>query len=251
MRIIMLIPTIRKSVPCNLRRIVACVTYRNKMRTKIARQYNETNLLSSSIPNVATCRIYSTESDSEPRVSLPMLVTNVEPFKPSFLIPFRLFFFSFQTIPQIDKEFSISETLQGIRYAITVISKALANENYDSLEGLVAEDMIEVLRTKIETLNSEQRWLIAVNEKDIAFQILSDISAETDIYNSIQIKTIFHYIPGMGEKKKLEPASTFTDISKFGDMLICNYIFTRKYVNNVGGSWIATFVNHYSINAVL
>ena len=47
------------------------------------------------------------------------------------------------------------------------------------MEGLVAEDMIEVLRTKIETLNPEQRWLIAVNEEDIVFQILSDISAET------------------------------------------------------------------------
>ncbi|XP_012062273.1 PREDICTED: uncharacterized protein LOC105625253 [Atta cephalotes] len=248
MRSIMLIPMIRKSVPrvCNLRRIIACVTYKNKMRTKIVRQYNETNLLSSSTPNVVTCRIYSTES--EPRVSLPMLVTNVAPFKPSFLIPFRLFFFSFKTIPQIDKEFSISETVKGIKYAITIISKALANGNYDSLEGLVAEDMIEVLRTKIETLNPEQRWLIAVNEEDIIFQILSDISAETDEDHSIQIKTIFHYIPGMAEKKKLE--SAFTDISKFGDMLVCNYTFTRKYVNNVGGSWIATFVNHFSINVL-
>lgn len=115
MCIIMLIPTIRKSVPCNLRRIVACVAYRNKMRTKIVRQY-ETNLLSSWTPNVATCRIYSTESDSEPRVSLPMLVIDVEPFKPSFLIPFNLFFLSFKTIPQIDKEFTMSETFQGIKY---------------------------------------------------------------------------------------------------------------------------------------
>jgi len=52
----------------------------------------------------------------------------------------------------------------------------------------------------------------------------------------------------MAEKKKLQ--SAFTDISKFGDMLVCNYTFTRKYVNNVGGSWIATFVNHFSINVL-
>ncbi|KAG5317006.1 MAIP1 protein, partial [Acromyrmex heyeri] len=230
MRIIMLIPMIRKSVPCNLRRIVASVTYRNKMRTKIAQQYNETNLLSSSTSNV-TCRIYCTESNSKPHVSLPMLVTNVEPFKISFLMPFRLLFFSFK-IPQIDKEFSISETDQGIIYAITVISNALANENYDSLEGLVAEEMIEILRTKIETLSSEQRSLIAVNKESIAFQFLSDISTKTD----------------MAERKS---AFTFADMSNFTKILVCNYTFTRKYVNNIGGSWIATFVNHYSINVLL
>lgn len=39
--------------------------------------------------------------------------------------------------------------------------------------------MIEVLRTKIETLSSEQRWLIAVNEEDVVFHVLCDIAART------------------------------------------------------------------------
>ena len=115
MRIIMLIPMIRKNVSCNLRRIVACVTYRNKMHTKIVRQYNKTNLLSSSTSNVVAFRIYCTESDSEPHVSLPMLVTNVKPFKPSFFMPLRLFFFTLKS-SQIDKEFSIFEAVYGIKY---------------------------------------------------------------------------------------------------------------------------------------
>lgn len=57
-----------------------------------------------------------------------------------------------------------------------MISRALANKDYESLEGLVAEDMIEVLKTKIETLSPEQRWLIAVREEDVVFQVLSDIA---------------------------------------------------------------------------
>lgn len=57
-----------------------------------------------------------------------------------------------------------------------MISKALANKDYESLEGLVAEDMIDVLRPKIETLSPEQRWLIAVREEDVVFQVLSDIT---------------------------------------------------------------------------
>lgn len=30
--------------------------------------------------------------------------------------------------------------------------------------------------------------------------------------------------------------------------LVCNYTFTRKYINNIGGPWIATFVNHYTVS---
>ncbi|XP_012522763.1 uncharacterized protein LOC105828795 [Monomorium pharaonis] len=243
----MLMPTIRKSMPCNVRRIAACIAYRNKTRTRITRQYNELNLLSTSLPNVAACRTYSNETDSKPSVSLPMLVNDAEVFKPSLLIPFRLFFLSFRTIPHIDKEFDIAQILNGAKYAVTVISKALAIRDYDSLEGLVAEDVIEVLRTKIETLSDEQRQLIAVIEEAIVFQVLCDIAATTtDEEHSIEFKMICHYFPtDMVERKMLENL-TFKDFSKLESFLICNYTFTRKYVNNIGGSWIATFVNHFS-----
>ncbi|XP_011158660.1 uncharacterized protein LOC105195111 isoform X1 [Solenopsis invicta] len=248
MQVTMLVPAIRRSVPCNLRRVAACVIYRNKTRTRIVRRCDESNFLFTSLPNVVACRTYNTESDSESHASLPMLVTGADVFTPSLLTPFRLFFLSFRTIPYIDKEFLISETLNGAKYAITVISKALANRDYDSLEGLVAENMIEVLRTKIETLNPEQRCLIAVNQEDIAFHVLCDIAATTDKEHSIEFKMICHYIPGMTEKKQMLERANFTDLSKLGNLLVCNYTFTRKYVNNIGGSWIATFVNHFSIN---
>lgn len=70
-----------------------------------------------------------------------------------------------------------------------------------------------------------------------------------DEEHSIEIKVVCHYIPEMAERTKtLDTAAIFTDMSKLGFLLVCNYTFTRKYVNNVGGSWIATFVNHFSIN---
>jgi len=74
----------------------------------------------------------------------------------------------------------------------------------------------------------------------------------SDEEHSIQIKMICHYIPGMAEKKKRleEGSEMFANLSKLADLLVCNYTFTRKYVNNIGGPWIATFVNHYSINAM-
>lgn len=241
----MLIPAIRRSVPCNLRRIAACVIYRNKSRTKIPRYCNESYLLSTSLPNFASCRIYSTESD----ISLPMLVDMAPTHIPSLLTPLKLLYLSaLRIVPHIDKEFDITEFLKGARYATVIISKALTNKDYDSLQGLVTEDMIEILRAKIETLSPNQRQLIKVDEDDMLFYILSDIDATVDNECSIKITIICHYIQGLVEKKNKATMSGLIDFTTSTKHLVCNYTFTRKYVNNIGGPWIATFVNHYTVS---
>ncbi|KAM0735614.1 m-AAA protease-interacting protein 1, mitochondrial [Formica fusca] len=244
MQVAMLIPAIRKSVPCNLRRIIACVTYRNKTKTKIPRYYNESNLLSTSLPNFASCRIYSTESE----VFLPMLVDGAPTHIPSLLTPLKLLYLSaFRITPHIDEEFNVDEFLKGAKYATVVISKALTNKDYESLQGLVTEDMIEILKAKIETLSPNQRQLIAVDEGDMLFYILSDIAATIGEEHSIKITIICHYIQGLAEKKN-KMMSGMVDFTTSTKHLVCNYTFTRKYVNNIGGPWIATFVNHYTVS---
>jgi 5'-3' exonuclease len=54
------------------------------------------------------------------------------------------------------------------------------NKDYESLNGLVAENMIESLKTKIETLSPNQRQLIAMNESDMIIYTISDIDVTTD-----------------------------------------------------------------------
>lgn len=246
MQVAMLIPAIRRNVPCNLRRFTACVTYRNKTRTKVPPGYcNESDLLSTSLPNFASCRIYSTESE----ISLPMLVDQAPAHVPSLLTPLKLLYLSTLRIaPYIDKEFDITEFLKGAKYATAIISKALTNKNYDSLQGLVTEDMIEILRAKIETLSPNQRQLIAVDETDMLFYMLSDIDATVGEEHSIKITTICHYIQGLAEKKNKMMMSGLIDFTTSTKHLVCNYTFTRKYINNIGGPWIATFVNHYTVS---
>lgn len=244
----MLVPAIRKGVPWNLRRITACVNYRNKTRTKIPRYCHESTLLSASLPNFASCRIYSTESDSQPRIFLPMLVDGAPTHIPTFLTPLKLLYFStFKIIPHIDKEFDVVEFLKGARYATVIISKALTNKDYESLQGLVTEDMIEILRNKIETLSPNQRQLIAVNDDDMLFYILSDIAATLGEEHSIKITIICHYIQGLAEKKN-KIMSGIIDFTTSTEHLVCNYTFIRKYVNNIGGPWIASLVNHYTVS---
>ena len=116
-QVAMLVPAIRKSVPCNLRRITACVAYRNRTRTKIPRYCNELHILPTSLPNVASHRIYSTEPDPQTQVSLPMLVDGAHPHVPSLLTPLKLLYLSvFRITPHIDKDFDVAEFLKGARY---------------------------------------------------------------------------------------------------------------------------------------
>lgn len=45
--------------------------------------------------------------------------------------------------------------------------------------------------------------------------------------------------------------TAFAEVTEFTttvDNIICNYTFIRKYVDNVGGPWIVTFVNHHSMS---
>ncbi|KAL6259159.1 hypothetical protein P5V15_009080 [Pogonomyrmex californicus] len=245
MRIAMLVPAIRRSTSCSLRRIAACITYRDKTRSKLAQSCNESNLLSASLQSFAARRIYCTDSEND--FNLPTLVDGVKVFLPSLTDTFHMLYLTFMKVPSIDKEFLLSETLEGIKHAITVISQALAKEDYDSLDGLVTDDMIETLRAKISTFNSAQKRLIAVNEED-GFVVLCDMAVHTTgEEHSIEVKAICQYIPGFGNEKKTDMMSV-TQFFQRGKFLVCNYTFVRKYVNNVGGPWIATFVNHYSIN---
>lgn len=87
------------------------------MKTKFACYCKESNLLSTSFPNYVGCRIYSTGSDSQSHVTLPMLVDGAPQHTPSLLTPLKLFYLSvYRITPHIDKEFDAFEFLKGARY---------------------------------------------------------------------------------------------------------------------------------------
>ncbi|XP_011144261.1 uncharacterized protein LOC105186022 [Harpegnathos saltator] len=246
----MLISVIRRCAPYNLR-VVASVISRNKTKTKVARYDNELNLLYTSLPHLAAYRIYSTKRDSQSRVTLPTLVEGTPVSIPSFITPLKLLYLSiFKITPYIDKDFNIAEVLQGAQYASIVISKALANKNFEFLKDLMTEDMIEILSKKIETLSPSERQLIELNENNIVLCMLSDITATTSSSSehSIAVTTICHYSPNFDRRSYKTSTESFIKVGLLTDHLVCNYTFTRKYVNNIGSSWIATLVNHFTMS---
>lgn len=111
----MLVSVIRRSIQCNLRRVAVCVISKNK--TGVARRYNETNLLSTSLPHLDAYRIYSTENDSQPRVNLPMLVEGApKQIPPIWALWKAIYLLLTRILPYIDHHFDMKEVLHGIKY---------------------------------------------------------------------------------------------------------------------------------------
>lgn len=116
-KVIMLVSIIRRSISYNLQRIAVCVISKNKAKTKVARYGNESNLLCTSLSHLSACRVYSTERNSQSRITLPSLVEGASIKVPSFITPLKLFYLStFKITPYIDKEFNATEILQGAKH---------------------------------------------------------------------------------------------------------------------------------------
>lgn len=70
-------------------------------------------------------------------------------------------------IKRLDPEFSTKEFLRGAAQAIEVVSKRLAEQRYDELEGLVAADALTVIKKNVERMTDDQRRELALRRENI------------------------------------------------------------------------------------
>lgn len=202
--------------------------------------------------NFTTCRWYNTEHQretNEPILEplLPNAPLILAP-KPYNIITNRLAA-AFKINFPIDSDFYIDEFLEGANYSISFVSKALENQNYELLEGLVAEETIEVLKKKVDSLTGYQRSLITVLEENIYISQPIAINVtprqNQDIQEHIvEIGHVCYYKPGSSLKDVV--MQDVIPLMLSGNYCVTNYRFKRTYKNSVGGSWMITVANHFS-----
>jgi tRNA U34 5-carboxymethylaminomethyl modifying GTPase MnmE/TrmE len=56
-----------------------------------------------------------------------------------------------------------------------VVSTALANEDYDSIQDLVNANVVQNLKIAIKNLNKEQKKLIAIRDEDLILGFVYDV----------------------------------------------------------------------------
>lgn len=136
----------------------------------------------------------------------------------------------------IDRDFRLKEFVNGARQAITVISNALATQNYDTLDGIVKERSIKILRHRVDRLTDSQRQLIGVDpSKLLSIPGLMAIRRTKGNETIVEIDLLGVNVRDIDEKMLDMNAIRF---------IFCCYTFQRKYADGVGGAWIAKVVNH-------
>ncbi|XP_014216886.1 m-AAA protease-interacting protein 1, mitochondrial [Copidosoma floridanum] len=228
----------------SLRRSFALYCMRNSRKTVLP--------ITSSF--LTRCRNYSDESESQSDyVKLPPLTDDKPLVYPSFFKSLRSFIQVFFVIkPYLDMDFVMNEFLEGAKQALHTVSHKLATEDYEGLEGLVTQDMINILRNKISMLSSEQKALIATQPDDIYAMFPYEVGVMFDNNNAeqkfVEITVVYYVMKGL-KKLKENPQEISMPIGMNPQLrrnaFVCNYRFIREFTKGVESAWTVNKINHF------
>ncbi|XP_076276069.1 uncharacterized protein LOC143206995 isoform X2 [Lasioglossum baleicum] len=151
----------------------------------------------------------------------------------------------------------ITDKTRHAIHAIKLISEALTLRNYENLHGLVDEIAIEIVKKKVDGLASAQRRLIAISDASLTWYVNYSMGVKdgrvSDCDFILEISQLGYYLPstpGSDESQNVEKRMFVTEngVERLG-LMVFNYTFQRNYKNGIGGPWIATVVNHFSITS--
>ncbi|XP_057323989.1 uncharacterized protein LOC130666753 [Microplitis mediator] len=198
-------------------------------------------------------KFYSVQPEEEANlVRLPALTDDPLILVPNFFKTFKSSYnLHMQIRGSLDNEFDMIEFSDGSKQAVEVVSHALAEEDYDSLQGLVIPDVIEKLRKRISLLSEEQKKLIPIKKGEIYanFPYSIDVRREGDEDRErvfADITMAYYSLRGFEEMQKrgeLPPLEMGIMPEYREKIYLSNYRFTREYTENVTSSWIVTMCN--------
>ncbi|XP_015177155.1 PREDICTED: uncharacterized protein LOC107066745 [Polistes dominula] len=242
----------------NVRNFSSSVTCNNVISGRMLYESKELLPFLTSPKNLTIYRNYYNENNKEKgdQVSLPQLIPgpiNTTFSVPKvFKVPFMQLFVRFITK---DPEFELPILLTNTKKAASIVSIALANQDYDSLYNLVDNNLLNLLKTRIDTLSDEQRKLIAMNEENITLFMAYDLKFRR-IYNTeekkrVELTLVGHYIPGFNVHEffdqKVKDRLERLLILKKQKTFVCNYVFSRDYCDDLESHWIIKHINHSEV----
>ncbi|XP_014230529.1 uncharacterized protein LOC106654908 [Trichogramma pretiosum] len=241
-----------KNVPITLR-FFSTSSRARPLCTKLPlNRQSSANFLKNRI-NQRQCRHCSSESQKN-HVLLPALTDDQKLVWPAFFKTWKSFFTSnFVITPQLDKDFNIQDFSEGAKQALSVVTKALASEDYDSISDLVSGDCLQKLRQKISSLTPQQRFLIAVEKEDIYItfpydiEVISGRDHNGQEYKFGEVMFIFHSLRGLNRMRleNREPPLNMGMLPEYQRlMFVSNCKFVKNFLKE-DSIWTIKSLNHF------
>ncbi|MBN3307271.1 MAIP1 protein, partial [Amia calva] len=172
---------------------------------------------------------------------------------PNPFIWFRTRIYYFLIRAYFDQEFNIEDFTDGAKQAFSHVSQLLSSCSFESLEGLVAKDLLEKLQEKCALLPPTHKEALAAEPSDIMYTTPGDVAIVYDDNGRkfVSILMRFWYLSSARlSEDTLEGTRVFQ--VAFGDkgtpqtkrLLTANYEFQREFTKGVQPDWIITRIEH-------
>ncbi|XP_073702123.1 m-AAA protease-interacting protein 1, mitochondrial [Garra rufa] len=210
---------------------------------------NQSKRLAPVASAVCDARQYSSEQGRHKQNHKVVVVGIANPF---IWFRTRIYFFLIRTY--FDKEFSIEEFTEGAIQAFSHVSQLLSQCQFESLEGLVAKDLIGKLEEKCAQLPLSHQRALSADFEEIFYTTTGDVGIYYDDngrkYVSILMR--FWYLTSAKlPDESMEGARIFQvtigeeeERPETKRLLTANYEFQREFTQGVTPDWIITRIEH-------
>ncbi|XP_008298370.1 m-AAA protease-interacting protein 1, mitochondrial [Stegastes partitus] len=153
-----------------------------------------------------------------------------------------------------DQEFSVKKFSEGAKQAFWRVSNLLSQSQFESLEGLVAKDMIGELEEKCNSLSTECKKALSVDPDQIIYMMARDVSLffDKDGRTFVCILMRFWYLTTAQVPDECVQV-TFTNSTVNGGgegkpetkrLLSAFYEFQREFTRGVPPDWTITRIDY-------
>ncbi|XP_024259051.1 m-AAA protease-interacting protein 1, mitochondrial [Oncorhynchus tshawytscha] len=213
-------------------------------------QSNKTTRLAPtlSVGVISTVRSYSSDRGGGKQNQKVVVVGIPNPF-----IWFRTRIYYFLIRVYFDKEFKIEEFTEGSKQAFSHVSRLLSGSQFESLEGLVAKDLIAKLEEKCALLPPSHLQALSADPEDLMYTTPGDVGIcyDDDGRKFVSILMRYWYLTSARLPEESLEGTRIFQVAIGGEgepetkrLLTANYEFQREFTKGVPPDWTITRIEH-------
>ncbi|KAJ8012437.1 hypothetical protein DPEC_G00042760 [Dallia pectoralis] len=197
---------------------------------------------------VSTVRPYSSDrGESKPQQKVVVLGI------PNIFIWLRTRIYYLLIRVYFDKEFKIDEFTEGSKQAFFHVSRLLSGSQFESLEGLVAKDLIAKLEEKCALLPPSHLQALSAGPEDLMYTTPGDVGIyyDDDGRKFVSILMRYWYLTSARLPEESLEGTRIFQVALGGEgqpetkrLLTANYEFQREFTTGVLPDWTITRIEH-------